>query len=130
MFYEHLDFAEALETLAHKAGVTLTRRVAPTEESRIKERMYEVNHLASEYYHYLLTKHKVGENARAYVKTRGISDKSIVTFGIGYSPNTWDGLSAYLVKKDMTINFSRQQDLSSRVGEGITTDFVGDSCLL
>src|SRR5437868_31343 len=57
MEYEHVDFAEALEELAHLAGVTLTRHPAATPEAKLKERLLEVNHLASEYYHYLLTKH-------------------------------------------------------------------------
>lgn len=99
MLYEHLDFAESLEVLAHRVNFTLTRRAPETQENKIKQKIYEVNHLASEYYHYLLTKHKVGENARAYVKARGIKDKSVATFGIGYSPNTWDALSIYLLKK-------------------------------
>ena len=129
MLYEHLDFAESLEVLAHRANFTLTRRAPETEENKMKQKIYEVNHLASEYYHYLLTKHKVGENGRAYVKTRGIKDKSIVTFGIGYSPNIWDGLSTYLLKKDMITHCLKQQDLSSRGGEGIMIGFADDSCL-
>lgn len=99
MEYDHLDFLEALEDLADKAGVKLTRRAADTPQAKLKERLYEVNHLASEYYHYLLTKHALGEKARLYLKNRGITDKSIKTFTLGYSPNSWDGLFKYLTKK-------------------------------
>lgn len=99
MEYEHLDFLEALEDLADKAGVKLTRRAADTPQAKLKEKLYEVNHLASEYYHYLLTKHALGEKARLYLKNRGISDKSIKTFTLGYSPNSWDGLYKFLTKK-------------------------------
>lgn len=99
MEYEHLDFIEALEDLADKAGVKLTRRAADTPQAKLKDRIYEVNHLASEYYHYLLTKHALGEKARLYLKNRGITDKSIKTFTLGYSPNSWDGLFKYLTKK-------------------------------
>lgn len=99
MEYEHVDFVEALETLAEKAGVKLERRMADTPESKLKEKIYGANHLASEYYHFLLTKHPIGEKARGYLKTRGVTDKTIKTFMLGYSPNSWDGLLKYLKKK-------------------------------
>lgn len=99
MEYEHMDFVEALETLAEKVGVTLERRHPDSPEAHFKQQIYEVNHLASEFYQYLLTKHTLGTNAREYLKERGMSEKSIVTFGMGYSPNSWDGLLKFLTKK-------------------------------
>lgn len=99
MLLDHLDFPEALETLADRAGVKLERRPADTPEGKIKQKLLEVNHLSSEYYQYLLTKHTVGEKAREYLKHRGVTDKSIKTFSLGYSPNDWDGLLTFLKKK-------------------------------
>lgn len=99
MLFDHVDFVEALETLAERTGVKLERRPSDTPEAKLRQKILEVNHLASEYYHYLLTKHKVGEHARTYLKHRGVTDKSIETFSLGYSPNDWDGLSTYLRKK-------------------------------
>ncbi len=99
MLLEHVDFPEALETLADRAGVKLERRPADTPEAKIRQKLYEVNHLASEYYQYLLTKHAVGSTAREYLAHRGITDKSMKTFALGYSPNDWDGLLTFLTKK-------------------------------
>ena len=99
MEYEHMDFAEALEELAAKAGVKLERRTAETPEAKTKQQIYAVNHLASEYYQYLLTKHGLGEKARSYLKQRGVTDRAIKTFGLGYSPNSWDALGKFLRKK-------------------------------
>ena len=99
MLSDHIDFSEALETLAEQAGVKLERRTGDTPEAKLKQKILEVNHLASEYYQYLLTKHPVGENARAYLKHRGVTDKSIKTFSLGYSANDWDGLLTFLRKK-------------------------------
>lgn len=99
MLYDHVDFAEALETLAERVGVKLEHRPTDTPQAQLKQKIYEANHLASEYYHYLLTKHKVGESARMYLAHRGVSDKSIKTFTLGYSANDWDGLLTYLHKK-------------------------------
>lgn len=99
MEMEHLSFIEALEDLAEKTGVTLTHKTTDGPEDQMKQKLYEVNHLASEYFHYILTKHPLGEKAREYLKQRGVSDKSIKTFALGYSPNSWDALSNFLKKK-------------------------------
>ena len=55
MEYEGMEFGEALRFLAKKAGVKL-RHYQPTEGEKQKQLLYEINHLASEYYHYLLLK--------------------------------------------------------------------------
>ncbi|KKR86348.1 DNA primase [Candidatus Gottesmanbacteria bacterium RIFCSPLOWO2_01_FULL_46_21] len=99
MEYEHMDFVEALEELAQKAGVKLERRVAETPQAQLKQQLYAVNHLASEYFQYILTKHALGEKARQYLKHRGVTDKAIKTFALGYSPNSWDALARFLRKK-------------------------------
>lgn len=99
MEYTHVDFAEALEDLAAVAGVKLTRHISDSPGGSLKQKIYEINHMASEFYHYVLTKHALGEHGLLYLKNRGISDKSIVTFSLGYSPNSWDGLYKYLLKK-------------------------------
>ncbi len=111
MEYEHVDFVEALTDLAEKAGVKLTRRVPESPEGALKQKIYEANHLSSEFYHYLLTKHSHGEKARQYLKNRGISDKSIETFGLGYRPNSWDGLLKFLKKKGYETTLLEQAGL-------------------
>ena len=99
MEFHHVDFPEALEELATLAGVKLTRQFASSAEGNLKQKIFEVNHLASEFYHYILTKHRLGETGLQYFKNRGITDKSINTFMLGYSPNSWDGLYKFLQKK-------------------------------
>lgn len=99
MEYHHVDFAEALEELAGAAGVKLTRTTGSSSETTLKQKLFEVNHLASEFYHYILTKHRLGEKGLSYLKNRGITDKSIKTFMLGYSPNSWDGVYKFLRKK-------------------------------
>ncbi|MEK7587577.1 MAG: DNA primase [Patescibacteria group bacterium] len=114
MEYDHVDFPEALDELASQAGVTLTRTIADTPQAKTKEKILEVNHLASEFYHYLLTKHALGEHAREYLKNREVSDKSIKTFTLGYSPNSWDGLLKFLKKKGYEEELLEQAGLVIR----------------
>lgn len=97
MEVEGLDFSEALEKLANKAGVKLVERKNENKDG--KRELFEVHNLAAEYYHYLLTKHAAGEAARKYLAGRGIGEKLIETFKIGYALPEWNGLSSYLVEK-------------------------------
>lgn len=98
MKIENMDFPEALKTLAKRAGVTLQSYHA-SGDSQLKEKIYEINNLAAEYYHYILTKHEVGEIARKYLENRKISAESIDLFRLGYAPHSWDSLVKFLTKK-------------------------------
>ena len=95
---EGMEFGEALRTLADKAGVKL-KSYKPTKEQQIKDKLLEINHLSSEYYHYLLTSHKAGKEALRYLLKRGITKASIKAFKLGYSVDEWEGLVNFLVKK-------------------------------
>lgn len=96
--YEGMSFYEALSMLADQAGITLqTYRRTPEDE--LREQALEALDLAREYYHYLLTEHAVGKEAREYLKKRGISKESIKLFQLGYALDSWDGLVSFLHKK-------------------------------
>lgn len=98
MATEGMTFGEALRFLADKAGIKL-KRYQPTGEEKQRDLLLEINHLASEYYHYLLTSHSVGQPARDYLKKRKITSSSIKLFRLGYAPVMWDGLIKFLVDK-------------------------------
>ena len=97
--YEGMSFVEALEYLAEKTGVKLERRAVDRHTADTDKKIFEINHLAAEYFHYLLTKHKVGERGRAYLKSRAVSQASIENFFLGYAPDRWDNLFKFLTKK-------------------------------
>jgi len=96
--YESLTFGEALQTLADRVGIKLEQH-SFTPEDQHRNRLHEVLHLASEYFHYILTKHEAGEKARQYLKERGVSNDAIKTFTLGYSLDSWDALQKYLIGK-------------------------------
>lgn len=98
MEMEKVDFPEALEILAERAGIKLIKK---GNQGADKERveMLAVHDLATEYYHYLLTQHPVGKVARDYLSSRDLGDKLIKQFKLGYSMDVWDGLYQFLVVK-------------------------------
>src|ERR1700704_3471868 len=67
MEYEKLEFPEALRILAKRAGIELVTSAVDSGQSFQKERLYKINSLAKEYYHFVLTKHKAGKSALAYL---------------------------------------------------------------
>ncbi|MBI4100688.1 DNA primase [Candidatus Microgenomates bacterium] len=125
MKWENLEFPEALKILAQRAGVAL-KEYPVGEALQKKEKIFAVNHMASEFYHYLLLNHPAGKKALDYLRQRGIKDKSIELFRIGYAPNLWEGLSKYLVgKKGYKINDLEQAGLIVRSGPRTYDRFRG-----
>ncbi|MFZ5424365.1 MAG: DNA primase [Patescibacteria group bacterium] len=124
---EGVEFSQALELLAEKAGVKLDKKnIDPQKNS--KEILYEINHVATAFYYYLLTKHKVGKEALTYVKKeRGLSDVTIKEFKIGYAPKTWDSLFKTLSSKKFTAKdmLSAGLVMKKRSGEGFIDKFRG-----
>ena len=99
MEYENLEFIEALRILAKKTGVILKTTESSFSSSK-KELIFSLNKLAAEYYNFVLTKHSAGKKALDYLEQkRGLNQKLIKTFNIGFSPNRGEDLSNYLINK-------------------------------
>jgi DNA primase len=95
---ERIEFGEALKILAKRVGVKLAS-YHPSDLETEKEKIFQVNHLAAEFYHYLLMSHAVGKNALIYALGRGIKKDSLELFKIGYAPNLPNGLQKFLIGK-------------------------------
>lgn len=97
---EGVDFGRALPLLAQRAGIVLSE---PTEAEKAKdketERLFGINELVSEYYHHLLLNTTAGERAKSYLNSRGISLETIRKFRLGFSPDDWDAIKKFLIKK-------------------------------
>ena len=100
MDYENLEFLEALRILAKKAGIELLETDFVKQDTSKKEKIYSINKIASDFYHYILTKHNAGKKALEYLtKVRKIDPRLVETFLIGFSPNQGNILSKYLLEK-------------------------------
>jgi len=99
---EGLDFGEVLRRSAEMAGVTLPSRAGQAADKEKNEKLFRANELASDYFHHLLLTSPSAEKARSYIAKRGISEKAINAFKLGYSPNSWDSLRQFLMERDFT----------------------------
>lgn len=110
---EGMNFYEALKTLAEQVGVKLVSYRMNNEEEKY-DRLVKINIIASDYYHFLLTKHKMGESALEYLKSRKVSDELIEKFKLGFAPDGWDYLTKFLINK-------KKFDLMDLISTGLVT---------
>ncbi len=95
-----IDFSQALHLLAQRAGVPLRSPEMPSEaEDKKKQRLFQINEAAAEYYQHLLSNTKAGEAARAYLSRRKIALETIKEFRLGFSPDNWEILKTFLMSK-------------------------------
>lgn len=96
MKYENLTFYESLQELARKANVELKDVKLQDQAWEKKEVLFKINKLASEYYKHILHKTPIGAKAKEYLLKRGLNEKIIETFHIGYAPSSWESLYKFL----------------------------------
>lgn len=95
---EGMEFGEALKHLADRVGIKLeTYKPSAFEEQ--KEKLTSINNKAADYYHYLLTTHKLGEEAKKYLLGRKIGEEAIEKYKLGFAPEGWDFIIKFLVNK-------------------------------
>ena len=94
---EHLDFVDAVERLAARAGITIRYdNAAVSQDRKRKERLSEVVGAAIDFYHRRLLEAPDAGKARQYLRSRGFDGDAARQFGVGYSPDDWDVLSVHL----------------------------------
>jgi len=92
---EGVEFGDALRILASKAGVELKRENPQIVSERKK--LYEICDLACSFFEKQLEASDWGKKAKDYLLKRGIKEETIKKWRLGYSPDTWQGLSDFLV---------------------------------
>ena len=122
---EGIDFAAALHLLADRAGVILDRKNF-TQKGE-KNKYFEMMDLAARFFNFILDKHPNGKEAKEYlIKKRGISEKSIQEFSIGYAPNSNGILSGFLEKKEFSKKEIEKVGLVAQNYQGKSVDKFRD----
>jgi DNA primase len=105
----HFSFPQAVEELAKRYGVKLPARELSASQKREmakREILFQINQIASEYFHDLLTKRREGEEGRRYLSQRGISQEVVAEHGLGYSTDRWDGLVQHFHEKKASLDLA------------------------
>lgn len=89
MEYDRLSFADAIEELAQHAGLEVPRE-GRFNSQLVLEGPLDALAAAARYFQDQYKRH---ERASSYAVQRGLNSETLKTFGIGYAPESWDGLS-------------------------------------
>lgn len=92
MDHDHVDFPEAVETLARKAGMQVPRESGSVQKRERYDTLYKLLARAADWYTEQLKKHAQSDEAASYLQRRGLDQNTISTFHLGYAPPGWDNL--------------------------------------
>ncbi|OQY08514.1 MAG: DNA primase [Desulfobacteraceae bacterium 4572_123] len=104
MKQDGMSFPDAVRMLARRCGIEIpTPQMAPAQKRRIseKENLYALNRRIMEFYQHMLMKSTKGDKARKYLNRRGMTDRIIESFKLGYAPGSWDSLVKVFSKNKM-----------------------------
>lgn len=116
---EGMDFRQAMEFLARKAGVDLSeyQSAGAKKRSAYKKRLLAANELAARYFQQSLLR---SQQAIEYVfKQRGLSRQTVQSFQIGYAPDSGTALLAALEKRGFTKREINDAGLLNRYGKDL-----------
>ena len=116
---EGMDFRQAMEFLARKAGVDLSeyQSAGAKKRSAYKKRLLAANELAARYFQQSLLR---SQQAIEYVfKQRGLSRQTVQDFQIGYAPDSGTALLAALEKRGFTKREINDAGLLNRYGKDL-----------
>jgi DNA primase len=89
--YERVSFAEALELLARRAGITLEKR-GNSLQNQGRAAMLDVIRWAAQQFHQCLLDSPLADEARRYVAGRGLTGETVRRYGLGFAPRNGDWL--------------------------------------
>jgi DNA primase len=121
MEIEGLSFLESVKQAASRTNVELPESFdvpSSSKQSTHATKMIEAHELLKKFYHHLLVNTKEGQKPLEYLNNRGITKETIDTFGIGYSPNSWDFATKFLQKRGFSLELLESAGITIRNHEG------------
>lgn len=122
MKLEHLSYNEALRYLARKYNIEIEEReMTPEEERRetARDNMFAVNEFALRHFKTNLTETTEGQDVGlSYFRHRGISDRMIEKFHLGYALEARDKLYTSAIERGYSEEYIIATGLSTRTDDG------------
>lgn len=126
-----VGFPEALRMLAALTGVTLPTHTAPdpAETDRL-ERLRTALESAATFYHHQLLRSPAAQAARDHLKKRGLTDRAIELFQLGYAPDQWEAALTFLRDQGYPLDDLRAAGLVVDKDDGRTFDRFRDRLMI
>ena len=101
MEIENLSYPDAVRFLAKRAGMEVPEDEQYHSRYRQQERLWALSAEAARFFHAQLYQ-PAGAQALAYARGRGLSQKILTNFGMGYAPDRWTALLEAMEAKGYT----------------------------
>lgn len=109
MKHENLQFPEAVEALAEKAGVKIPHSARDEKANSLANYLYKVNEAACRFFQHALSNNA---SAREYLSSRGVGVETIGKFRIGYAADAWDGMINFFKSKNVDVAMLEKSGLA------------------
>ncbi|MDO4742790.1 MAG: DNA primase [bacterium] len=107
---ENLDYIDAVRHLANRAGIEMPEYGQDSGPGDRNTEIFAVNRETARFFHECLLSEQ-GRQGLQYLRGRGLNDKFIRRFGMGFAPDSWDQLLDYLKGKGFDEKIIRDADL-------------------
>lgn len=121
--YNGMSFPEAIEHLADRAGIAMPtpelkdgQRQQYQQQQDKRKQLLRTNEFARNYFRSQLR--QGGSELRRYLQSRRLSEEICDSFQIGYAPDSWDALGAYLQRESIPATVAEQLGLIKRRQKG------------
>jgi len=123
--HEKVGFQDAVRMLAQKFGVAIPEAEGSSDDSRrdsaLRESLLKVHEVAAAYFREQLAA-PAGGRARAQLAERGVGAEAIEQLGLGFAPNSREGLKARLLSQGFSQPLLLQSGLLAQRDTGETVD--------
>jgi DNA primase len=118
MDYEHMEFVEAIEELAQRAGLEVPREAGIAGNQGSANPLYELLERVSGWYQEQLRNHPQAGVAVEYLKRRGLTGDTAARFRIGYAPPGWEQLATAMGGGEKTRHMLAELGLTIQRDDG------------
>lgn len=118
MKMENSDFMDSVKMLAEKCGIEINNNVDEETKKNIQKNKLLIDIHVETARYYLAILLQTQNKGYQYLTNRGLDDKTMKNFGLGYAPNDWQGLFNYLTKKGYEIEDLLDSGLVMRKKDG------------
>ena len=113
---ERIDYTEAVKLLCERAGMAMPTDAGDDEFNRIRRRCYEANREAARFF-YSCLRSPEGNQAAQYLDKRKLLPETVKHFGLGFAPDSWDGLYKAIKNEISAFEHERDAELVESVVE-------------
>lgn len=125
---ENLDDREALEFFSRRYGIKLERGKGGSRSKR--DTLLQIHEEARSLFKESLHNTSAGQEALKYLGKRGLEEKTISEFGLGYAPRDWSRLTEHLIGKGFHRETLEESGLSFRSDKGNFIDRFRDRIMV